>query len=49
VVAAGSKTGYSLAADQSAVTVGTVNSANVKKVNDVTLTGDGAATPWGPA
>lgn len=23
--------------------------ANVKKINDVTLTGDGSATPWGPA
>lgn len=43
------KTGYSLAADQSSVTVGTVNSANVKKINNVTLTGDGSGTPWGPA
>lgn len=74
VVAAGSKAGYSLAADQSSVTVGTVNAlgtqakadvnaevdsaitdaepieANVKAINDVTLTGDGTSgTPWGPA
>ncbi len=33
-----------------ATPTGTVNEikANVKKVNDVTLTGDGSATPWGP-
>ena len=43
------KTGYSLAADQSTVTIGTVNSANVKKINDTTLTGNGSGTPWGPA
>ena len=34
-----------------ATPTGTVNEikANVKKVNDVALTGDGSATPWGPA
>lgn len=48
------KTGYSLSQtfptnfSALAITAGGIASADIKKVNGVTVNGDGSATPWGP-